>query len=594
MMRLLRTIIILLFTGFPTFAGSVNGADSWAQVQKAGKGTITAYWYDIDPFIYTGSKGQLQGVEFELMESFVQYVKQKYNYDLRIQWENAGSFESIYRKVKDHTAPGIFGWSFFSITPERRHEVNFTPPYMPDLNILVTSNELPLYATAQPFLDHLQMLQGYTMAHTTMEDDLKKLQARRNFTIYSEYDDYEVLRKIAGRQNGFGYIPLTIYVVALQKGIKVKRQHILVTERPGFAGIFSKNSDWGPVVNEYFQSFACKRKTDSLLAKYLGSEIGRIIMDGPGTNETEQQSADIELLTKERELVSQRLIETALQVEHQKMMRNISIGGALVIVIITILLYNRYRTKKILNDQLLQRNSIITRQHEEIALMNRKLQMKVLQAQMNPHFIFNSLNHMQYYINQGDKSIALKYVSRFSRFMRLIIQQANVSTVSVAEEVLMLEQYLGMEQIRFTGKFSYDLQVAEDVPVNEIRIPPLLLYHYVENSLYHGIMNSSRHGEIHIQFSCTSTQLICSIRDNGIGRTAAKLIMDQKAGVSPTPHSDLTTERVHIMNEDVPGSISVTKEDVLTNGEVDGTLVVIRFALEHAIAKAPEEALHTA
>lgn len=589
MMRLLRITIIILFTGFPTFAGGVNGGDSWAQVQKAGKGTITAYWYDIDPFIYTGSKGQLQGVEFELMESFVKYVKQKYSYDLTIRWENAGSFESIYNKVKNHTEPGIFGWSFFSITPERRLEVNFTPPYMPDLNILVTSNELPLYTSTQPFMDNLRMLQGYTMAHTTMEDDLKKLQSRQNFSIYSEYDDYEVLRKIAGRQNGFGYIPLTIYVVALQKGIKVKRQHILVTERPGFAGIFSKNSDWGPVVNEYFQSFACKRKTDSLLAKYLGSEIGRIIMDGPGTNETAQQNADIELLTKERELVSQRLIETALQVEHQKMMRNISIGGALVIVIMTVLLYNRYRTKKRLNDQLIQRNSIITRQHGEIELMNRKLQMKVLQAQMNPHFIFNSLNHMQYYINQGDKSIALKYVARFSRFMRLIIQQANVSTVSIAEEILMLEQYLGMEQIRFTGKFSYDLEVAADVPVNEIRIPPLLLYHYVENSLYHGIMNSDRHGEISIKFYCTAQQLVCSIQDNGIGRAAAKLIAQQKAGVSPTPNSDLTTERIRIMNEEIPGSVSISKEDA----ETGGTLVVIGFALEFATAKAPEEALQT-
>ncbi|MRG48912.1 transporter substrate-binding domain-containing protein [Chitinophaga sp. SYP-B3965] len=589
MIRLLRITIIILFTGFPTFAGGVNGGDSWAQVQKAGKGTITAFWYDIDPFIYTSPKGQLQGVEFELMESFVKYVKQKYSYDLTIRWENAGSFESIYSKVKNHKEPGIFGWSFFSITPERRQEVNFTPPYMPDLNILVTSNELPLYSTPQPFMDNLRMLQGYTMAHTTMEDDLRKLQSRENFTIYSEYDDYEVLRKIAGRQNGFGYIPLTIYVVALQKGIKVKRQHILVTERPGFAGIFSKSSDWGPVVNEYFQSFAAKRKTDSLLAKYLGSEIGRIIMDGPGTNDTAQQSADIELLTKERELVSQRLIETALQVEHQKMMRNISIAGALMIVIMTGLLYNRYRTKKRLNDQLMQRNSIITRQHGEIELMNRKLQMKVLQAQMNPHFIFNSLNHMQYYINQGDKSIALKYVGRFSRFMRLIIQQANVSTVSIAEEILMLEQYLGMEQIRFTGKFSYDLQVAADVPVNDIRIPPLLLYHYVENSLYHGIMNSDRHGEISIKFYCTAHELVFSIQDNGIGRAAAKLIALQKAGVSPTPNSDLTTERIHIMNEDIPGSVSITKEDV-TGG---GTLVVIGFALEFATAKAPEETLQT-
>lgn len=572
MIRCLRLTIIALFLTFPAFAQT----DSWAKVQKAGTGTITAYWYDIDPFIYTSPQGKLQGVEYELMEGFVAYVKQKYGDDLSVKWENTGSFQSIYDKVKNHTEPGVFGWSFFSVTPERMQEVNFTPPYMPDLNVLVTSNELPLYTATQPFMDNLSLMQGFTMAHTTMEDDLKKLQAHHNFSIHSEYDDYEVLKKIAGRKNGFGYIPLTIYVVALQKGIKVKRQHILVTERPGFAGIFSKNSDWGPVVNEYFQSFACKRKTDSLLAKYLGTEIGRIIMDGPGTNETAHESADIELLTKERELVSQRLIETALQVEHQKMMRNFYIGGLLLVVIMIGLLYNRYRTKKRLNDQLMQRNSIITRQHGEIGVMNRKLQMKVLQAQMNPHFIFNSLNHMQYYISQGEKSVALKYVSRFSRFMRLMMQQANVTAISIAEETDMLEQYMGMEQLRFEGKFTYDLQVADDVPVNDVSIPPLLLYHYVENALYHGILNSERKGHIIIRFSYTDGRIICSIQDNGIGRAAAKLIEDKKAGISPTPYSDLTKERIQIMNNDVPGSITILKEDVI-NGP--GTIVLIGFAI---------------
>lgn len=580
MIRCLRLTLLLLLINFSVFAA--EGGDSWAQVQKTGKGTITAFWYDIDPFIYTSSKGQLQGVEYELMEAFVTYVRQKYNYDLRIKWENAGSFQSIYDKVKNHTSPGIFGWSFFSVTPERKQEVNFTPPYMPDLNILVTSNELPLYDATKPFMDNLPALQAFTMAHTTMEDDLKKLQAGRGFNISNEYDDYEVIRKIASRKNGFGYVPLTIYVVALQKGIKVKRQHILVTERPGFAGVFSKNSDWGPVVNEYFQSFACKRKTDSLLAKYLGSEIGRIIMDGPGTNEDVQQSADIELLTKERELVSQRLIETALQVEQQKMMRNITIAGALVIIVMCGLLFNRYRTKKKMNDLLMERNSVITRQHREIALMNRKLQMKVLQAQMNPHFIFNSLNHMQYYITQGDKSIALKYVSRFSRFMRLMMQQANETAISIADEIQMLEQYLGMEQIRFEGKFSYDLQVAANVPVNDITIPPLLLYHYVENALYHGIMNSERHGQIDIKFSFSNNKIICSIRDNGIGRTAAEMIAKRKAGISPTPYSDLTKERIQIMNEDIPGSVSIVKEDI---GDAEGTLVMISFALQLPVAK---------
>src|SRR5690606_14272135 len=360
---LARLFSLSLVLGVGMIAASAQEMDSWATIQKNGGGTITALWYDIDPFIFEGQNGELQGVEFELMESFVAWIKKRYGYEVRVKWSDAGSFNAIYDRVHQASNQGLFGWSFFSITPERRQEVGFTPPYMPDINVLVTNELMPTFTNESAFLDTIAHLRGYTMQHTAMEDDMEKLISGFDIPISRQYDDYEILEKIASDGNAFGYVPLTVYVVSLQKGIKVKRQHLFATERPGLAGIFPKASDWQPVANEYFQSFECKRLVNTLLAKYLGSELGGIILEGPGASPDRQRDAELELVTKEREIVSQRLASTLLASQRDKILRNVSILMIAIAIIIVILIYNRYRMKTRLTKLLTQRNTVIGRQN---------------------------------------------------------------------------------------------------------------------------------------------------------------------------------------------------------------------------------------
>ncbi|GAA0562231.1 histidine kinase [Chitinophaga japonensis] len=553
-------------------------ADSWEQVQQNKRGTVTALWYDIDPFIFKDKNGALQGVEYELMHAFTRWLKEKYGYEVAISWKNASSFENIYEQVKQAKASGLFGWSFFSITPERQAEVRFTPPYMPDMNVLVTNDALPLYNNKDAFADTLSSLQGYTMRHTAMEADIDALIRGRQVPVSREYDDYEILRKISENPNGFGYVPLTVYVVSLQKGIKVKRQHLFATEREGLAGIFPKNSDWQPVVNQYFQSFECKRVVAKLLSKYLGSETGEIIMEGVGTSPDEQRSAELELLAKEREIISQRLVDTLLAAEHDKMLRNISILAVIVVVVITVLVYNRYRIKTRLSDLLIQKNTLIRKQNRDIERINRKLHMRVLQAQVNPHFVFNSLNDLQYFINKGDKEASLAYVSRFSRFIRELLSQANDPEITLAQEEQFMKLYLELEKIRFTGRFDYVLETAPDLPAGLSGLPPLILYHYVENALYHGILNSEGKGEIRIFFQYQSPYLVCTITDNGCGREKTKALYDKRGQNDTTPYSKLLQERIDMLNDEVSDRIAVHVEDLVTpDGKRAGTRVTIRI-----------------
>lgn len=571
-------ILLFLLPAAATAQSAPGKTTSWQRLLHDRRGTVTALWYDIDPFIFKNEKGRLLGVEYELMESFASFVRDRYKVSLTVDWKNAGSFEQIYRSIRDTRDTGIFGWSFFSITSERQREVSFTPAYMPDLNVLVTSPGMPLYADEQPFIDTLPRLQGYTMKHTTMADDIAALAARNpGKAISSEYDDYEVLNKISAAGNGFGYVPLTVYVVALQKGIKVKRQHILATERAGFGGIFPRHSDWAPVIDTYFRSDACRQTVAVLLARYLGPEIGAMIMEGPGTSPVEQRSAEIELLTKEREIVSRRLIDTALQAEQHRIFRNVAIGAVLVLLLLGGLMYNRYRVKKRLSALLLQRNTLVRRQNRDIERINRKLHMRVLQAQINPHFMFNSLNDLQYFIHQGDKPTALSYVSRFSKFMRMLLEHANEPEITVEQEMALLQLYLELEQLRFTGQFTYRIDAGENVRERDLRFPPLLLYHYVENALYHGILNHDREGRIDIAFTYDNPHLVVVITDNGRGRKAAAQKAGTRGANDTTPFRELLKERIEIINEELPGKIEVRVEDLQENDSAAGTRVTVRF-----------------
>src|SRR5690606_40986353 len=137
---------------------------------------------------------------------------------------------------------------------------------------------------------------------------------------------------------------------------------------------------------------------------------------------------------KEREIVSQRLASTLLASQRDRILRNVNILMIAIAIIIVILIYNRYRMKTRLTKLLTQRNTVIGRQNRDIERINRRLHMRVLQAQINPHFLFNSLNDLQYYINKGDTNTSLTYVSRFSRFIRELITQANEPEITLAPE----------------------------------------------------------------------------------------------------------------------------------------------------------------
>lgn len=452
-----------------------TGTDSWQQVKAAKQGTITCLWYPIEPFIYRNPVGELCGLEYDLMEGLKAYLSDSLGIQLQIRWVNAGRFEKIYPAIKAADQSGLFGLSYYSITPERRREVAFSPPYMPDLNVMVTHAALPNYPGLQEFALALPGLKAYTMKHTTMEEDVLKLKKilHLEFEVSSQLDDYEILKTISTTPNSFGYVPLSIYVVALQRGIKIKRQVAMGTSREGLAAILPLKSDWQQVINAYFLRPATTLQIDRLTAKYLGSEVSDIILKASLADSLRTQASDMELLIKEREMVTSRLVETALEVARRKQQNVITVITFAGLAILLLVLYSRYRVKQKLSQQLNKQNQLITRQYNEIAAANTRIELKMLQAQLNPDFLYNSLNAIQYFVVQGNPKNALTYINRFSVFLRTLMAYQHLNEVAAAQEADLLDRYLWLEKERFAEKFSYKVVRPEVLPPQYV-MPPLL------------------------------------------------------------------------------------------------------------------------
>jgi ligand-binding sensor domain-containing protein/two-component sensor histidine kinase len=205
------------------------------------------------------------------------------------------------------------------------------------------------------------------------------------------------------------------------------------------------------------------------------------------------------------------------------------------------------------------------------------VEMSALLAQMNPHFLFNSLNSIDSYIIRNESKKASEYLNNFARLMRLILQNSRSNYISLKDELEALELYLQMESLRFKNKFIYSITVDEELDSNAIVIPPMLIQPYVENAIWHGLMHKTNgeEGKVELQVYKSEDNLLCVIRDNGIGRKKAAEIKAQKqSSHKRSMGMQITEDRIEIINKLYNINASVHIHDIENEkGEVGGTRV---------------------
>ncbi|MFK8007499.1 MAG: sensor histidine kinase [Saprospiraceae bacterium] len=226
-------------------------------------------------------------------------------------------------------------------------------------------------------------------------------------------------------------------------------------------------------------------------------------------------------------------------------------------------------------DQIKERN--------EIQQNLKASQLTALRAQMNPHFIFNALNSIQDFIIQEDKRSANRYLSKFSKLMRNVLDASDKKQITLKKEIEYLELYLSLESLRIDDEFEYKFDIHSSVNTNNILIPSMLLQPYVENALKHGLMHRSGKKKLFIRFTkiCPisgwdENHLFCEIEDNGIGRTASMRINEQNGRVYQSKAMSLTQDRIDLLNSADTRKLGLKIDDLKNkDGSVAGTKVNI-------------------
>jgi tetratricopeptide (TPR) repeat protein len=215
------------------------------------------------------------------------------------------------------------------------------------------------------------------------------------------------------------------------------------------------------------------------------------------------------------------------------------IGGALILMIVFAVI-SRLRYKRKRDEQQLQADF-----KKQLA----QAETKALRAQMNPHFIFNSLNSINSFVIEQKHEIASDYLIKFSKLIRLILDNSRSETISLDKELETLKLYVILESARFDNKFKCVYKISEEVNTNSIMIPPMLLQPFVENAIWHGLMQKEGEGTITVEIKKQDEEFLnISIIDDGIGREKAAQLKSKSA--THTSHGlKVTSQRIDMMNK---------------------------------------------
>ncbi|TAF72585.1 MAG: hypothetical protein EAZ53_15515 [Bacteroidetes bacterium] len=198
-------------------------------------------------------------------------------------------------------------------------------------------------------------------------------------------------------------------------------------------------------------------------------------------------------------------------------------------------------------------------------ISNQILVLKSLRSQMNPHFIFNSLNAVNHFIIQNKELEANKFIADFSKLMRMVMENSQEDFISLDKEIEIIKMYLKLENQRFEDKFSYDFKINPEIETEAIKIPPMLIQPYIENAIWHGLRYKQEQGYLLVEINEIGNKIRIIIEDNGIGRIKSQEIKTKNQSEHKSTGMKNTQSRLQIMNELFDSNMTVVVSDLHPN-----------------------------
>lgn len=218
----------------------------------------------------------------------------------------------------------------------------------------------------------------------------------------------------------------------------------------------------------------------------------------------------------------------------------------------------------------------IFRTLKKVQTKNKKIALQSLRREMNPHFIFNSLNSVNHFIATSNELEANQYLTKFSKLMRGVMENSTDDFIPFQQELDLLQNYLALEKTRFTDKFDYEIEVDESLNMHSLQVPGMLVQPFLENAIWHGLRYRTEKGFLKLSFEKNNQYLKIIIEDNGIGIEESKKQKTQHQKTREVRGMKNTLERIKLLNDLYKKDITCSVKDKENNS---GVLVTIQINL---------------
>jgi tetratricopeptide (TPR) repeat protein len=407
---------------------------------------------------------------------------------------------------------------------------------------------LPYYNKAEELFKNSENIRGYALLNNYLGDYYQKQNDSGKSIVYYN----QALTQYESIQNKFG-ASLALYNLGQLYADQKKYTYAMTyaTKSLNYAkeiGVLNQTFHSEKLISDLYGYLNNSKES---LAHYKNYIVARDSITNQENNKKfVQAELNFEYQKKEALIKEQSKRQTQFTI--------FSILGSLLLIGFIFLIYNRRQVKRRLTLQ------------KEVA----EYEQKALHLQMNPHFVFNCLGSISSFIVQNGTDSALKYLSKFSKLMRLTLEYSKGSLIPIDKEIESLQNYLELEQLRFHNKFDFTIQSSDKVEFN-MGLPPLLVQPFVENAILHGLVPKETKGNISVTFDVANGQLICTITDDGIGISKSKEMKENSMQAHKSMALEITKKRLEIMEATISKSAQI---EII---EHNGTIVILRLPIQY-------------
>ncbi len=337
----------------------------------------------------------------------------------------------------------------------------------------------------------------------------------------------------------------------LNKGLEIAKKYNLLS---AVEEAYSFLADLWEYQDDFKKSKEFFLEADRVKDLISNDRNRRYVADIISRSETEKKNTQIEVLAEENEIINLKLRRN----------QNTLLISALLLALFMLLLYILYRQNQLKSDK-----KMLT------------LEQTMLRSQMNPHFLFNSLNSIKLYIINNEKKNAVHYLNKFSKLVRKILEASSLKEIPLAEELETVELYMTIENIRFSNEIQFKIIIDEGIDPHIVKIPSLILQPFLENALWHGL--SSKDGDKSILLHIIRGKkgyIDISIADNGVGREVSEKLKESKVLKRKSVGINITKERLANFSKDYQNTFEIEIMDLYDKeGAACGTKVILHIPI---------------